>query len=421
MIALRVPGRFRTSILFLLALSGFCGGFIALGEVRTWTRTDGKTVEAELVGVEKDKAKLKLSDGNVYEFPMLGLSLADQEYAAKWLDERNSPAAGSATSGPSFPLPDPSGYPALPKEPCRIVIVRLPGASSELPHGGFDKVASDDYADVVQLGEAMQGANVLAIRQDGGVNLWRADGEKIVPRGADAVVAYDSGFRSQLVWVASDGSLQCESENRDFEREVRRIKDVVRLRAYGWGLFAISADGTRHLVSGRIGPVLEEAGVDVQELMDVSSLIGNGFWALLRDGTLLSFDGTGLKTKSDPGSYVALPHSHIQRRVNGKFDGFAMAHAFAAGLDYDPASTPEIHVGGGAGAHRTTPAGEWEILLQDPKWLVDSRLMQAFGDAADLHIQESLYLYALLPAESVPRSGLWDLDELIAARAALAK
>ncbi len=393
----------------------------SFGDTRTWTRSDGNTVEAELVGVEESQAKLKLSDGNVFEVPLTILSLDDQKFAADWLKAKKAPATASKSVPPSFPLQDPVGYPPRPDVPCRLVIVKLPGATSELRHDGFEQVATDDYTDIVKIGEEMRGGNVLAIRQDGGLILWRQDGEKVAPRNSDAVVACNSGFRSEIVWVSSDAKLNCESEDDDFEQEVRRIDEVVLLRARTWGVFTISKDGTRHLISARLHRALQGANIDVQDVADISELIGNGFWVLLRDGSLLGFNGEQLNDRTNPETYFRLPHSHVRQRADGRFDGFAMAYAFAAGLKYPPGSSPEIHVGGKAGAHRSDRSQNWTLLLQEDKWQPDPSFMRAFGDAADIRIQESRYLYALFPADTVPRSGLWDLDELIEARRLLAK
>jgi len=52
------------------------------------------------------------------------------------------------------------------------------------------------------------------------------------------------------------------------------------------------------------------------------------------------------------------------------------------------------------------------------QWKPDEKLNLALKDAAEIRLQHSSgrYIYALLPADTVPRSGLWNVDELIAAR-----
>lgn len=48
--------------------------------VRAWTDTQGRKVEAELVGLKNGSASLKLADGRVLPFEIAKLSAADQEY-----------------------------------------------------------------------------------------------------------------------------------------------------------------------------------------------------------------------------------------------------------------------------------------------------------------------------------------------------
>jgi hypothetical protein len=56
-------------------------------EARTFTSTDGKTLEAELVGADAFQATLKLPDGRQVAVPLNRLSQADQAFVVGWIQE----------------------------------------------------------------------------------------------------------------------------------------------------------------------------------------------------------------------------------------------------------------------------------------------------------------------------------------------
>jgi hypothetical protein len=53
------------------------------GEMRSWTSSDGKVVEAEFVGLAEGQVKIKMADGREFTLPMERFSEADQAYARK--------------------------------------------------------------------------------------------------------------------------------------------------------------------------------------------------------------------------------------------------------------------------------------------------------------------------------------------------
>ncbi|MCB1230656.1 MAG: C39 family peptidase, partial [Verrucomicrobiae bacterium] len=62
------------------------------GEFRTFTNTAGKTLEAELVKKEANKATIRLENGQEFTVPIDSLSAEDQTYIAQW-----NPALADAT------------------------------------------------------------------------------------------------------------------------------------------------------------------------------------------------------------------------------------------------------------------------------------------------------------------------------------
>lgn len=66
---------------FLLLISLLC--FTASIEARTWTSTDGRTIEGELIGKTETVAMIERDGGAVVNVPLEKLSPADQAFVAK--------------------------------------------------------------------------------------------------------------------------------------------------------------------------------------------------------------------------------------------------------------------------------------------------------------------------------------------------
>ncbi len=56
-------------------------------ESRTFTSSDGKTMEAELISATDSTAKVKRADGRVIAFSLSRLSAEDQDYVRNWAKE----------------------------------------------------------------------------------------------------------------------------------------------------------------------------------------------------------------------------------------------------------------------------------------------------------------------------------------------
>jgi len=75
------------AILFHLASPAFA---------RTWTDTQGRTIEAEWDGLANGKVQLKRADGRVVSVPLEKLSAEDQEFAKRQAEEKQAAAAEKA-------------------------------------------------------------------------------------------------------------------------------------------------------------------------------------------------------------------------------------------------------------------------------------------------------------------------------------
>lgn len=61
---------------------------------RTFTNTEGKQIEAELVALEDEKAVLKLANGRNASVPLASLSAEDQAFAKTWHEENKNKITG---------------------------------------------------------------------------------------------------------------------------------------------------------------------------------------------------------------------------------------------------------------------------------------------------------------------------------------
>ena len=68
---------------------------MAGANARSFTNTAGKSIEAELVGVDDKTAMLKLSNGKKAKVPLSSLSADDQSYVTSWWEENKNKIAAS--------------------------------------------------------------------------------------------------------------------------------------------------------------------------------------------------------------------------------------------------------------------------------------------------------------------------------------
>ncbi|MCP5537613.1 MAG: hypothetical protein H7A51_15445 [Akkermansiaceae bacterium] len=61
-----------------------------VAEMHTFTNTEGKSIEAEIVGVSSGKVSLKMKGGKIYTLPFTSLSESDQAYIKDWHAQNKS-------------------------------------------------------------------------------------------------------------------------------------------------------------------------------------------------------------------------------------------------------------------------------------------------------------------------------------------
>lgn len=74
----------------LLVLFSFTVPFSAWAELRSWTNSEGKTIEADLISLEGEEITLKMENGRTYTFALASLSAPDQEFAKAWKAEQDA-------------------------------------------------------------------------------------------------------------------------------------------------------------------------------------------------------------------------------------------------------------------------------------------------------------------------------------------
>jgi len=95
----------KRPILLFSALFAFSGFLPAQHEMRTFTNTQGKAVQARLVAVEGTMVKIALANGTPYTLPIASLSAADQEYlktAFKGVDQLQPAVLNELVGQPLF-------------------------------------------------------------------------------------------------------------------------------------------------------------------------------------------------------------------------------------------------------------------------------------------------------------------------------
>jgi hypothetical protein len=73
--------------LAIIALGGLLGTWMAHAAPRTFTNTDGNTVDAELISLEDETVVLKLRNGSAAKVPLKTLSESDQSFVTAWWED----------------------------------------------------------------------------------------------------------------------------------------------------------------------------------------------------------------------------------------------------------------------------------------------------------------------------------------------
>jgi hypothetical protein len=101
---MKVKKSYRPFLMFVFALAGFvCCFHVSSAEVRTWTSTNGTTMEAELVRVEIGRVVLRTPGGKEVAIGLSALSAGDQAYLKKTTAGITNVAKAVASASPLAP------------------------------------------------------------------------------------------------------------------------------------------------------------------------------------------------------------------------------------------------------------------------------------------------------------------------------
>lgn len=330
-----------------------------------------------------------------------------------------TPSTASPTEGTMFPLPDPDGYPALPTKKGRIVFVRTSGEKIEFNETALNGIMKDDHDDIVALGDLFSEVAVCAIRADGRPVCWMFDGRKIDPRNVSAVKVWNA-VGVPMLWVDKDGKARGIDTAGGLENALRALGKVRYLSPTHNFVFAIDAAGTRHLLGNvRDHPNVVRAFEKKEDVVEAHFGGATYITVLRSDGSAAGFVNEDPPNEyAPPQTYSSLPAFRIGRTPEGEVN--------ALGPNLEFFDTIRDQVDGklirvkreGAGTHFAIQAetGKWYIFEAIGNQRVRSEESEiALAGAIDIYPTKAGFV-ALLPSESVPRSGIWEIEELTAAR-----
>ena len=75
---------------------------------RTWTSTEGRTIEAEFISADANNVKIRRSDGRTFDFPIIRLSQADQDFVRNQLKTMRAGRAIAGATGSRTPAVAPT-------------------------------------------------------------------------------------------------------------------------------------------------------------------------------------------------------------------------------------------------------------------------------------------------------------------------
>ena len=379
--------------------------FVSLEKALT---TEGKIAQA----IETRKLKEQFIAGT------LGAELAATEVKKPVANVMpTAPSKKQVADEATFPLPEPEGFPPLPTEKGRIVLIKFPEASENFDDRAVKEIERDDYDDFVALGENMSTNMIAAIRADGRPICWKASGEKIDPRNV-SVVRLWSGLGPGVIWVDDQGHVGAMGGIAEFEKDLKDLGKVRYFSPTGGLVFAIDDSGERHLLGTlKEKPNVTRAFHNKESIVSAKFGGTNYIMVLHNDGSVVEFLNEKLpETLAPPQSCTNLLDYGCAVTANGGFIGFGLRKNLAGLISELGEKVVEIKSLDGIRNTIQMESGKWTVIQRNKlEWQRMKEIEPALSDALDVHLTRA-GIVAILPTSSVPRSGLWEIDELIEAR-----
>jgi len=378
--------------------------FVALEKVLT---TEGKIAEA----IDTRTLREHFVAGTLDDAPVAAGS--DKSIT---LGQTTAMSKPTATVETSFPLPDPSGYPPLPTRKGRIVFIKFPDVDEEFSQTALEAIQQDDYDDIVALSENGSITTIGAIRAEGRPVCWKKNGTKFDPRNVSAVKLW-SGISADLMWIDDEGKAGALGGNAEIADSLKDLGKLRYISPTGNFVFAIDHSGERHLV-GPNGkhPNISRAFEDKDSILATEFGGPNYVMILRNDGSLVEYySDNPVKTHAPPKACRELLSYGSVLTANGEISFTGLNSGLKELVDESREGVSIIRNFAGYLHTMRTDSGKWLVLKRENvQWKRLENLEQALPDA--IAVYPTKYgIMALLPAASVPRSGFWELDELIEA------
>lgn len=320
-------------------------------------------------------------------------------------------ALASAFNAGSSGLPSESSAGGEPVGATRVVLI--PMSESAVAPAIFQKVQEADMTDIVGVGRTLF-PNLGMFRSDGSLVYWK-DGEdepEIVP---GSVIFCDQSYECPLAGLNRDGTVSCSSDaSPDLIQSLRSATDVIHLRATSAVISLVKKNGSIELFGSRRGvptPAFMAGMSDVREV----EFAGAAFASVLKsDGSVIEIsNGTALEAQGK--GKVRKLHAHgIGEDSSGKLLSWG---AFSVELLEEAGRKPKsiFSVSRRFAALRRDGSFFLSTSNDQGRWEEQKKYAEALDGAVAftwLIGTNEDWILAVVPADSVSRSGVWKVEEL---------
>ncbi|MEM7010071.1 MAG: hypothetical protein AAF585_01195 [Verrucomicrobiota bacterium] len=356
---------------------------------------------------------------------------ANPEFVTSKVAEADSEPAPAATAPmpvprpeqeptkiPTLPLPIPE-LPELPTAGGRIVVIEL-AVGNKPGRRAFEAIGRDDFKDVVAFGSEMLLPGAVAIRSNGSAIRWNQQGTRFETGPETAVMATTTGGDVELIAVSRTGNVSTAGGGNHSAAELLgMIEDARLVTSTGGVAWVLQADGS----SSFHGVHTDKPNIRLlNEEPDLRYVKWAGYGysgSLTKDGVFKWI----VQGKIDVEAKEAVRVFHTTALVqfadgnllnHGKTNDSQLGQLFS-----EEDSIPSDHVATVRGTAFKRDSG-WEIWtgMRLGEWSRNEPLESAFEDAIRVELwgrhPDGAFAFAIMPPESVSRSGLWTLEDLLA-------
>ena len=295
---------------------------------------------------------------------------------------------------------------------CRIVIVEVHAPSPD-KQGVIPFLATDQDTDWVRIGKRVMANRFAGIKANGDAVMWELSEKRVLATNCQEVLNH---HRVPPVTLGEDKKLTIHG---DFERKdmLESINSVQQVDVDDGVILALDGEGQLHSAGTRSTLPAFQAMVAASQREPFANIIPewNTGFVLTASGNLECYDKEGNVTSHNNFTKV-LQTSGIHR--NGSYHYFGFFNSSVQDLMQfeDLEMVESVSFRNWCGITKSKRG--WRFYtknLSTGTWKHDELYDKALANAVDVTPFGSWgnhWFVALVPAASVPRSGLWKLDEL---------